>query len=322
MDIRVKKRLLWASLLSAFIMALLLLKVDWSHFSLIAGRIDILYFFLAFFLYFLANLMRSIRFCKIDHAGNKLSHWWSMNQIYNLVTATLPGVSGEAFTAYLLKRFSTFNMLSALRILFLSRLMDLTAYSAVLLFSAVLISGSTSYRKEAILISGFLFIASMIAAHPTVERFMIKLLQKISFNNRLINRACEKLEEVAVITESRFSASFFGITMIQSMLMIFFAALSAHYMLHSFGTGFTLLQSFYCFGVYALFQMVPIHGIAGIGTQAAWWTLALTVAGYKTSDVIAMGIFLYGTFYMIIAVLGLAAFAVWMMIREKDQTTQ
>lgn len=319
MDIKIKKRLLWATALSVILMALLLSKVDWDHFLSIAKRVDILYFSLSFVLLLGGNYIRAFRFYKIDHTGNKLSHWWIINQIYNFITATLPGGAGEAATAYMIKRFSALNMFSAFRILILSRIMDLAGLSSLLLVTAILTSESTPYRGIALLISGAVFIFSIILSHPKSERFIIRLLQKMPVRINFINRACERLEEVATISEHRFSGTFYCITMLQSVLIIFSAALSVHFMLLSFGTGFMLTQSFYCFGVYALFQVVPVQGIAGIGTQAAWWSLALTIAGYKASDVIAMGIILHGTFYVLITIVALSALLFWLVIRKNNR---
>jgi hypothetical protein len=105
MDIKVKKRLLWAIFFSICFMVFLLKRVDWKHFSLIAGRLDIKDLIIACIVYILANLVRTFRFCKLDHTDKKLIHWWNINQFYNFITATLPGGLGEAATAYALKRY-------------------------------------------------------------------------------------------------------------------------------------------------------------------------------------------------------------------------
>jgi len=254
----------------------------------------------------------------MDHMGNNLVHWWVVNHIYSFITATLPGGAGEPATAYLLKRFSTFNIISAFRLLVLTRLMDLAMYAALLLVTALMISEATAYREAALWISGILFIVSMIVSYPKSERFLIGLIQRASAKGRIMTRVRERLEDIAKVSEERNSRKFFLITMIQTALMIICAALGVHYMLLSFGTGFTLINSLYCFSVYTLFQMVPVQGIAGIGTQAAWWTLGLTVAGYTAPDAVAMGILLHGTFYAIITILGFIALLIGMGTRKTD----
>ncbi len=315
MDIKIKKKLLVATLISSALMVFLLFQVDWEHFYLIVDRVDIVYFITSFLLFILANFIRSIRFHHIDHTGTKLSSWWVVNHVYSFTTATLPGGAGEPATAYLLKRFSNYNMFSALRILILTRFMDLAGYSALLLCTAIIITDTTPYREVALWLSVALFIISIIVVHPVSEGIVIRVLKRFSDKGRMMTRICERLEEVAAISEKRFSGAFFGMTMVQTVLMIAGAALAVHFMLLSFGTEFMLIQSLYCFSVYTLFQMVPVQGIAGIGTQAAWWTLALTVSGYSAPDAVALGIVLHATFYVIIAILGIAAVLFWQILR-------
>lgn len=320
MDIQIKKKLCWATLLSVIVMAFLLLKVDWDHFSLIASRVNAPDFLLAFLFLFLANFVRSYRFYILDHVGNKLSHWWIMNQVYNIITVTLPGGPGEAVAAYVLKKFSKFNMFSAIRIFFLTRLMDLAGFSGLLLIAAALISGSTPYREAALLISGIVFFLSLIVAHPKSERFILRLLQRIPLKGRLMNRLYEKLEDIAQISEERFSGALYGTSMFHSALMAVGVSVSVHFVLSSLGTEFTLLQSLYCFGVFGLFQLFPVHGIAGIGTQTAWWALSLKVAGYNAPDAIAMAIVLHGAIYVLSVAMGLLALLFWLIIRNLDQS--
>jgi hypothetical protein len=61
---------------------------------------------------------------------------------------------------------------------------------------------------------------------------------------------------------------------------------------------------------------VPVQGIAGIGTQPAWWALALNAAGYRSPDVIAFGIVLHGTFYVFIGAIGLSALFISLVSRK------
>jgi hypothetical protein len=62
--------------------------------------------------------------------------------------------------------------------------------------------------------------------------------------------------------------------------------------------------------------MIPIQGFAGIGTQPARWLVALTVAGYNGPDAAALSIVLHATFYIFIAIMGLSAMLIWVMMRK------
>ena len=120
-----------------------------------------------------------------------------------------------------------------------------------------------------------------------------------------------------VSKEQRSNNSYGGI-LSQSVLMWIGAIVLMHLVLRSFGIDFTFIQSAYCFGVYAIFQIVPVQGIAGIGTQAAWFALALNVAGYEAGDSVALGFVLHGTFYLFIASLGISSGLVWFRGRKMN----
>lgn len=311
-DHKLKIRLLWAVLFSTGFMAFLLMKVDFKHFSFIISRLDIKYLIAAYGVFILGNLVRTFRFHQLDHIDRKMTHWWYVNAFYNFITATLPGGSGEAATAYLLKRFSMFNILGAFRILFLARLMDLFALSALFFISAIWMSNVTPYRNVAIWLSVALFFISLVALLPSSEQFVLKIIQRLPGRSKLIQRVCEKLSELLEISKKQRSVSSLAFTLIQSVLMMIGGGIALHLLLQSFGIDFTTIQSFFCYGVYAIFQIVPIQGIAGIGTQAAWMALALNAAGYKGQDTIAMGFVVHGTFYIFIAVLGLGSMFLWL----------
>jgi hypothetical protein len=220
------------------------------------------------------------------------------------MTATLPEGVGEATTVYQLNKFSSFNILSAFRIFVITRLMDLAAFSAVLLFAFIQISTTASYREVALWLSGSLFIISIFVIHLKIEHHIVRLIQKMPFKGQVMNRIRERFDEINRISESQ--STLLGFMTFQSIVMILIAALSIHFVLRSLGDDFNYVQSFYCFEVYALFQIIQVQGIAGIGTQTAWWSIVLTVAGYKSPDAIAMGIVLHGTLYIFIALMGLS----------------
>lgn len=316
MDLKVKKHLLLAILFSAGFMIVLLMKVDWGHFSQIAGRLEKKYILSSIPIFFLANFIRTLRFHKLDHTGNNILQWWNINALYNIVTATLPSGAGEAATAYILKRFSMFDILSAFRILLLARLQDLFALASLFFVAACFMDKATSYRETAIWISGILSLISLIAFLPQSEQFVLKLLRRLPGQNKLVLRLCEKLSALIIISEEQRSKRSYSTTLIQSVVMMITGVISMHLLFKSFRVDFTYVQSVYCYGVYMIFQMVPVQGIAGIGTKAAWWMLALNTAGYRATDAIALGFILHGTLYLFISMLGLSAVIIW-FIRKK-----
>jgi hypothetical protein len=136
-------------------------------------------------------------------------------------------------------------------------------------------------------------------------------------HSRVVLKVRDKLSEVLIILEEQRSKKAFSITLFQSILMWLGGIVLLHIVLRFLEIEFTLIQSAYCFGFYAIFQIVPVQGIAGIGTQAAWYALALKAAGYQGIDAIALGFILYGIFYLFIAFLCLISLVFWMRGKEK-----
>ncbi len=307
----IKKKLFLAIIFSIFSMVFLHSRVEWDHFSLITQRLDMRYMAATCAVYLFANFIRALRFCKLDHMNNGTVHWWHINAFYNVITSTLPGGAGEAASAYVLKRFSKLNLLSAFRILLLSRLMDLFALSSLFFIAAAFISKDTPYREAALWFAGGSFLLSTVVLLSSGEQFILKLIKRIPGENKVLLKTSENLSELLKITAEQRKSKHFAITLFQSVLMMIGGVMSIHLALMSFGVDFTLSQIFYCYGVYAIFQIVPVQGIAGIGTQAAWWSLALNAAGYRPNDAIAMGFILYGTFYVIVILMALASLLFW-----------
>lgn len=150
---------------------------------------------------------------------------------------------------------------------------------------------------------------------PACEQFVMKQLQKLPGHFKLIEKLIEKLNELLIIAKEHRDTSSFSITLLQSLLNMFAGFATFYLLVLSFGVDFTLVQSFYCYGIYAMFQIIPVQGIAGIGTQAAWFALALNVAGYRGQDAIALGFVLHGTFYLFITFIGVFSALAWLKQR-------
>ena len=181
---------------------------------------------------------------------------------------------------------------------------------------AIMISSDTLYREAAIWISGSLFFITSIALLRSSEQLIMRIIKKLPGSSSLIKRVIEKLSELLKISEEQRRTNSFRVTLFQSVLVWFTGFVLMHVALQSFGIDFTFIQSAYCFGVYALFQIIPVQGFAGIGTQAAWFALALKAAGYEAHDTVAIGFVLHGTFYLFISIMGMSTLLIWLMSRK------
>ena len=307
-----KKKILFALAASLVFLSFLSRIIEWDNFEKIFSRVDSTQFFIGFVFLVLANLVRTIRFRVMDEHGHSLGRWWFMNQNYNLMTATLPGGVGEVATAWILKRYCSFPFLHAVRILFITRIMDLLFFSLLMLLAVLQLGHTILFYEAAITVAVALMGVSGLALIPPLERLVLRFIYRcLPGNSGLVGKIREKLQSLVRASSTLHYLKNLAGALGLSALVIVAAALSAHYVLLSLGTGFSWQQSFYCFTIYALFQLVPIQGIAGIGTQAAWWALSLRVAGYNGTDYGEMGFFLHGSFYLFIAIMALTGITGW-----------
>lgn len=312
----VKKRILTAAIVSAAIAAYLINRTDWSVFYAIAGRVVARYLIISFLLLLLANIIRSYRFRSLCYDSRGLIHWWIMNQTYNMMTSTLPGGSGEAAMVYIFKRLSFLNVTGALRLILLSRVMDLAGMSAMVLIAAYQMKETTPYRSTAISISLAVLTFSVLILIPVAEQVFYRLIQKLLHGRGLrTERIRKEFIRLSDLLEESKKERTHILTMFQTVCITVCAAFSVHYALASLGVNFTWQQSFFCFGIYALFQVVPIQGIAGIGTQAAWWFLSLYASGFTETNAVALGFWLYGIFYVFISAMFFCAAIAWLMLK-------
>jgi len=289
----------------------MLKRINWGEFRKFGSIADYGMIGAGFGALFLANIVRALRFRHLDPLRQKFGSWWVMGQAYNLMTATFPGGTGEMATAYLLKRFYKFDWLGGIKILVVTRVMDLAALTGLFLSSAFVVQQVHNLTISAIVISAVLFVLSVIMLIPPCQRLFVEGLRRIYpkrawFSAKVFGLA-QRISEGAR-SRGVFAAFVSGsYTLIMQLLAIF----STYLVLLGLRANLTFFETIFCFGIYVLFQLVPVQGFAGLGTQAAWWAIALSLAGYTGGNTVALGFVLYATFYVFIAMLCLLAIVYW-----------
>jgi O-antigen/teichoic acid export membrane protein len=123
--------------------------------------------------------------------------------------------------------------------------MDLAGVSGFVFFVAVLIDGNVYYREKMIWVSTILLSIAIVAMLPSTERFLLKLINKLSDKNRFIRLMQDKLGVLKEINEEREMRKRFWTTLFHSILITVAIAVSVHFVLLSFRTDFTLIQMWY-----------------------------------------------------------------------------
>lgn len=308
------RKLAFTVIIALLFLSFIIWKIDWSTIDQIFRNINISLLVFGFLILFIANFIRSIRFSTLDLHGHSVARWWIITQLYNAITATLPGGAGEAVTIYTLKQTSLMNISGSIRILLLTRLMDLSSLSALFLFVSFQFNTIKPHQQTACFISSTIFLITMIMLTPKTEKSLLKITTKVLSNKfRFVRKIRNSIVDLITNIELNKKKNAYYISLLLSGILIVCAALSVHIILRSIGVNFNWQESFYCLGVYALFQLIPIQGIAGLGTQAAWWAFALKAAGYTGNDTLTLGVILYVVFYIFILILSLLALIYWIV---------
>jgi uncharacterized membrane protein YbhN (UPF0104 family) len=300
-----------AVLISVGFLFFVLKRINWREFVNFGNAADYGMIAAGFGALFLANVVRALRFRHLDPLRQKFGSWWVMGQAYNLMTATFPGGTGEVATAYLLKRFYNFDWLSGIKILVVTRVMDLAVLTGLFLSSALIVRRVHNLTISAIVVAAVLFVLSVIMLIPPFQRLFVEGLRRLYpkrawFSAKVFGLA-QRISEGARFRGAM--ASF--VSGAYTITMQLLAICSIYLVLLGLGVDLTFFETIFCFGIYVLFQLVPVQGFAGLGTQAAWWAIALSLAGYTGGNTVALGLALYATFYVFIAMLCLLAVVYW-----------
>ncbi|MBY0278433.1 hypothetical protein K2Z84_24145, partial [Candidatus Binatia bacterium] len=92
-----------------------------------------------------------------------------------------------------------------------------------------------------------------------------------------------------------------------------------HALLHGARLPLPYTAAILCFVFYVLLRMLPLQGIAGIGTTAAWWAIALSTLGVPPAEAALVGTVLYIAFFVLLIVLCLACLPLLALSRRDDR---
>jgi len=251
----------------------------------------------------LANIIRGFRFHLLLRRRSTFRDLFASNNVYNLTTATFPGGLGEIFSVFIFQRYGALNTGAAFSIIALSRLFDLLSLSLLLMIA--LCFCSCTLARLLLGTSSLLAVLAFFLLIPRINRFLVARLIALLPSRPALQRPAKFLQEIQValayVQDVREWLILFGLSGVMmtlnilSLLMLLFAAgLEA-----SFG------QATVAFGVYAILQLFPLHGLGGVGTQEAWWTLGLTSVGFPKEIAVPVSFFLHGMFYLYILLIAL-----------------
>jgi hypothetical protein len=271
----------------------------------------------------LANVARAVRLRLLLPGRMSLGNAWAFNQLYTVVAATVPTGLGEAAAAWLLRRALRVPLHLGLVALFVGRFLDLIVLLA--LFLGVLLAGSVRLGDDggAVVASAAGLLAVLVTlalVHLGGRARVTAWLERVARDLRpddVVRRALRRVlplvvDALQMVPHGTAAAQLVLATVVMQVVSL--GALGS--LLAGSGIAFDFATVLACFVIYILLRMLPVQGLAGIGTTAAWWALALTMLGVPSHDAATVGAVLYVAFYALLLLLGVASLPLLLRARR------
>lgn len=318
-----KKKYLYKILLGFFVTLLFLFLLSRLQRISVQELVDLFvsasprFLLLGFLAVLAANLVRSLRFHYLLRCQGSFWGLFACNNLYNLTTATFPGGLGEIFSVFIFQRYNSLNTGTAFSLIVLSRLFDLLSLCLILLVA--LRHCSCSLARLLFLAALGLAIPSFLLLIPPVSRSLVALLNRLLPGHALFERPKAFLTQVeGALSCVRHTRQWLFLLFLSLVVMVL-NILSLEMLVEAMGQRLSFSASAVTFGIYAVLQLLPVHGLGGVGTQEAWWTLGLTSVGLAREVAVPGSFFLHGMFYLYILLIALLFGFPWLRVRETKE---
>lgn len=281
---------------------------------------------LAFAWLVVAGALRAARLRWMLPTRPALSTAYAINQVYNLGTAVIPTGLGEVFGVWLLGRRLAVPVGSAAAVLLIGRVLDITILLVMFLaafLAGAVTAGSAQRALVAIALAaiGIVGLAVTFRSHLAARASVLLTRWEQAANapallRRLLAAVLRIFDDFAAVALAPQSWFLLVTTTAASQ----FANLqSLRVLLAGVDQPTDFTGALAIFVVYLFLRVLPVQGLAGVGTHATWWALALVVAGVGRDESLPIGAVLYLA-YMVLLVLLCATGAplLWLGARAMD----
>lgn len=273
------------------------------------------YLIIGFLTYIFCNILRAIRFYILLNKRIKIRSLFNIVCVYNMVNNMAPMRAGELSYVYMLKKLHNKNAAIGASTLIVARILDFTAICSLFLVSSWIAAKQLEGLRLASILTSLLVIACfflLIMLLRCRENFLdpfTRSLDKLGLGkDARIKYIILKLREMMQAMESMRNiktAIFALITSffiwIANFSVVFLVIKGMHFdmPLHIviMGSTFTVLST-----------LLPIYGIAGLGTSQGLWTVILVPLGIPLNDAIisAFGYYIIQmAYYLTLGIYGL-----------------
>lgn len=290
------------SLLLAGVLLFLLAQwggVGWRDFAVAIGRLDGASYALALLLHALIYAARSLRFALLIPLAERPAYGVALaiSSAHNLASYVLPAKTGEASLIVYLKAYAGVSASSGVASLVVSRLFDLAVLCAWV--AAAIAWVANDYEAVArllplvpLLLGGAMVLACMCLRPHWLSSLTTFFLARAGIGRRPFGQAIlARLERVGAALRStagaRTQVGCLALTVVQwAGVFAFYAVLArAAGLPESIGYAEAVFGS----SLAVLFNLLPINGFAGFGTQEAGWKIGFVLLGVEPDLALATG---------------------------------
>ncbi len=257
-----------------------------------------------------AGVPRALRLRMLLPGKLALPDAYSFNQAYNVITATIPSGLGEAASAWLMRRALAVPLHLGLVALLVTRVLDLIVLLALFLLVVACglvplgdgggaVTGAAAALLAGLAAAALVHVAGRDHVAGRLESFVRRLTPGVALRRGVRRALGLGAEALRMMPDGRRGLVLLALTTVMQGL----ALLALLALLDGAGLRFDLAATLACFVIYVLLRMLPLQGIAGIGTTAAWWAIALTMLGVPAHEAATVGAVLYVAFYVVMIAL-------------------
>lgn len=273
------------------------------------------YLVIGFLTYIFCNILRAARFYILLNKRIKIRSLFNIVCVYNMVNNMAPMRAGELSYIYMLKKLHNKNAAIGASTLIVARILDFAAICSLFLVSSWIAAKQLEGLRLASILTSLLIIACsllLIVLLHCRENFSYPFtcyLDKLGLGkDARINYIILKLREMIQAMESMRNIKTTTFALITSFLIwmanfsvVFLVIRGMHFdiPLHIviMGSTFTVLST-----------LLPIYGIAGLGTSQGLWTVIFVPLGIPLDEAIisAFGYYIIQmAFYLTLGIYGL-----------------
>ncbi|MDD5735460.1 MAG: lysylphosphatidylglycerol synthase transmembrane domain-containing protein [Methanothrix soehngenii] len=315
--------LIAAATVTAVLLYLLLSQIDPHDIISTLKGIDASYLAGGFILYLLCNIFRALRFHILLDQEIKLFPLFNLVCIYNMMNNLAPMRTGELSYIYMLKKLHNKNAITGASTLILSRIFDFIAIGTLFLASAWMIGDRLGGMKSILIpISLFMIFCLILLLMLFYGGEWLSISFSCALDRMglarnataiyLISNLKEMVQSMQKLRNAKIALLILASSFIiwaANFFVVFLVIRGMHFDIPMpiivMGSTFTVLST-----------LLPIYGIAGLGTSQGLWTLVFLPLGIPLDQAIisAFGYYIVQmAYYLVLGSYGLA------MIKLTDQ---